>query len=301
MTIPIVGIMTLAWFLILRPHELQGRVPVSNPSPAFSCGVERRTSFYFGVAPGDGWQGKLSRFDSAGLTPSLVEFYVRFGSAFDRVRYCQIARFGALPFIQINPRSLPVDAISQGKYDSWISSYARSVRAFGHTIALSFAPEMNGSWYSWGRPNTKPSDYIAAWRHIHELFARNRATNVIWIWDVDHCCAAHIWWPGAHYVDWAGIDGYLRPQKTFTGIFHHRIEEIRTFTTKPILLAEAAVAPGPERYRQITEVFAGIRRDHLLGFVWFDVNAKDKWRIDNDSAVLAAVRDAATTVRKVAK
>lgn len=308
MALPIIVAAAVAWSLVSRPHPQQVIGPasreavgsVSRPTSSSSCGVEHQTDFYFGVAPGPNWLLKLSRFDSAGLRPSLVEFYVRFGTPFDASRYCQVTRLGARPFIQIAPRDQRMSAIASGEYDSWLISYAKSVRTFNQPIAFSLAPEMNGSWYSWGAPETEPASYIAAWRHIHKVFAKEHATNVTWTWDVDHCCAARPWWPGTHYVDWVGIDGYVRPNQTFTKIFGDRIAELRGFTRKPILIAEAAVAPGPLQGQQIREVFDGIRRDHLLGLIWFNINAKEPWRIDNNAAALAAVKEAATTAGKKA-
>ena len=46
---------------------------------------------------------------------------------------------------------------------------------------------MNGWWYPWGSAGIRRlQDFIAAWRHIHDVFARQRVTNVIWSWDPSH-------------------------------------------------------------------------------------------------------------------
>ena len=40
---------------------------------------------------------------------------------------------------------------------------------------------MNGEWYSWGRdPN-----FVAAWRHFHDIVVAGGATNVTWTWIVN--------------------------------------------------------------------------------------------------------------------
>ncbi len=44
--------------------------------------------------------------------------------------------------------------------------------------------EMNGDWTSWcGTVNGNvPSDYIPAWRHVHDIFVQEGASNVKFDW-----------------------------------------------------------------------------------------------------------------------
>ncbi len=54
--------------------------------------------------------------------------------------------------------------------------------------------------------------------------------------------------------------------------------------------------------RQISGLFAGIRDQQILGFVWFDVAQsgslyRQDWRIENDPAAIAAFRQAARNYR----
>jgi hypothetical protein len=145
---------------------------------------------------------------------------------------------------------------------------------------------MNGWWYPWGAPQTTPQDFIAAWRHIHKVFAKERAVNVIWSWDPSHqysspkagkvATPASEWYPGAKYVDWVGLDGYLgkdtngHPQ-TFSEIFGFQINDIRHVAPhKLVYLAETGVAPGAPALTQIRELFAGVASHDLAGLVWFD-------------------------------
>jgi hypothetical protein len=301
MLLPIAALAALGYF-IARPNLLG-----ASPSLAFTpgatakvtagaiqrgpCGHEHQPAFYIGLAPGNDWQAKLNAFTAAGVRPSVIETYVRFGTVFDWTRYCQITRMGAIPLIQLNPVGFPTAAIAGGQYDPWLRSYARSVSRFQNLIALSFAPEMNGNWYHWGEPFSTPAAYIAAWRHVHTVFARAHATNVIWLWDVDRCCRIGRWWPGGQYVNWIGIDGYYRRSSTtFQHNFQRTITEIRSITGKPILIAETGIVPGINRIAQINGLIAGARQDGLLGLVWFDSNARRRWRIDQDPAALAALR-----------
>ena len=91
-------------------------------------------------------------------------------------------------------------------------------------LLLRFAHEMNADWYPWdgvraSAPGTHdgPARYVAAWRHVHAVFAAAGATNVRWVWSPNHrSIPAAAWndaaryYPGDDVVDWIGVDGYDR-------------------------------------------------------------------------------------------
>ena len=97
------------------------------------------------------------------------------------------------------------------------------------------------------------------------------------------------WWPGAKYVTWVGIDGYYyRPDRHFRQRLRHHHDQVRTFTSDPILLSETAVGPHAHQYVKITDLFNGMGQYHALGLVWFDKAQHDgiyhqDWRLE-DSA-----------------
>ena len=64
-----------------------------------------------------------------------------------------------------------------------------------------------------GANGNKPGEYVAAWRHVHDIFAAAGATNATWVW----CPYADVtpqpapspsYYPGDAYVDWTCLDGY---------------------------------------------------------------------------------------------
>lgn len=82
-------------------------------------------------------------------------------------------------------------------------------------VAISFGHEMNGHWYPWGTKDTTAATFVKAWRHIHDLFQEEGATNVVWVWSpnvVNPVPSVKLepYWPGDAYVDWVGIVGYWR-------------------------------------------------------------------------------------------
>src|SRR5205823_9976098 len=57
------------------------------------------------------------------------------------------------------------------------------------------------------------TDYIAAWRHMHEVFSQARARNVRWVWspyalDVPAGNRFEAYYPGVPYVDILSLDAY---------------------------------------------------------------------------------------------
>lgn len=243
----------------------------------------------------------MTSFEAATRTqPSVIEFYTAFGKGFTWAEAAQIVSLGALPLIQLNFWHVNLARVAGGHWDGYLRWYASTIRAFGCRIALSLGHEMNGNWYSWGRPRTSPAAFAAAWRHIWKIFASEHVTNVIWSWDVNHSGdSVRQWWPGPQYVTWVGIDGYAYPHyvnPTFSRIFQRQIQAIRRFTDKPVLVAETGAAPGPNQVRQITSLFSGVRRQGLVGIVWFDINARKQWRLEGHPAALAAFRKAVKTM-----
>ena len=92
--------------------------------------------------------------------------------------------------------------------------------------------------------------YVAAYRHIHDIFVAEGATNVIWAWcpnvtDVDNSNATTMnYYPGDDYVDWTGVDGYNWGStnggwQTFQEVFRN-IYPLLAAKGKPIIIGEMA-------------------------------------------------------------
>jgi Glycosyl hydrolase family 26 len=167
-------------------------------------------------------------------------------------------------------------------------------------VIIGFAAEMNGNWDPWGFQHTSPAVFVAAWRHIVTVFRQQYASNVIWLWTINVTEAGtgpiQDWWPGAGYVTWVGIDGYYYNRSyTFDDSFLPTIAEVRIFTQRPIILSEIGIGQVAGQAAKIPDMFAGVRANHLLGFVWFDQTQTgdayhQDWRLENDSPGLATFR-----------
>ena len=213
---------------------------------------------------------------------------------------------GGMPFVQMLPYGHSLASIASGQYDAYLRSFASAVRGYQHPVIIGFAPEMNGNWYDWGNGHTSPSTYIAAWRHVVNVFQAEHADNVIWLWTVNSINASGAplkqWWPGASYVTWIGIDGYYyQPTDTFNSVFGTTIKEISSFTNKRVLISETAIGPNSSKVSQINGLFKGIEQYHLLGLVWFDQAQNDPpyhqdWRLADDPSRLTVFRTDAASI-----
>jgi beta-mannanase len=158
---------------------------------------------------------------------------------------------------------------------------------------------MDGPWYRWGFKHSSPIAFVAAWRHIHEIFASAEARNVIWTWTISRVSRwtspLRKWWPGNRYVSWIGIDGYYRkPQTTFTWLFRKTLRDVRDLTHSPILVTETSVTRTGPQASQIKNLFQAARRSGLFGVIWFNINAMQEWTlVGRPPAVLAEFRRAA--------
>lgn len=162
----------------------------------------------------------------------IISIYQAWGDRPDQVRFPHrlvetIDRLGSAPMItwepwvkdfdsRLRPNLPPVAereyaslaAIARGDYDFYITAWAAEAAKFGRPIFLRFAHEMNDPYrYPWGPQNgNRPDDFIAAWKHVHLIFQKMNATNVLWVW------SPHIsmpwfeyYYPGDEWVDWVGI------------------------------------------------------------------------------------------------
>ena len=99
-------------------------------------------------------------------------------------------------------------------------------------------------------------------------------------------------------MNWVGVDGYYYQSSwKFAALFGPTIKNIRTVTLDPILISETAARPSQPA--KIADLFAGIRAYGLLGFVWFDHNKEQAWRISSPAAI-AALRRGAETLKNSA-
>jgi Glycosyl hydrolase family 26 len=230
--------------------------------------------------------------------PNMALYYSTWNLPF-QASFAQAAYAShATTMIQLMPTGTSLAAIAAGASDKYLTAFARSVRDFRHPVVIGFAPEMNGNWYQWGYQNSSPRLWVAAWRHLVDVFRANGAGNVSWLWTVNmiyyRSGPLKDYWPGSSYVTWVGIDAYFVPQKhAYKKVIDPTLRKVRAITSDPVIISETGIAPAAGQVSTLRTLFAGLRADQLLGFVYFDgdqVQDADyhyKWRLEDNPAAVA--------------
>ncbi|KAB1987720.1 glycoside hydrolase family 26 protein [Streptomyces triticiradicis] len=250
------------------------------------------------------WQyGIVTTFtEEAGRAPDIREYYSSWGGDFDAEGNAFLWKHGHLPMMALVPSDTPLADIAEGGDDTYIRRLADQIASYDGPLALSFAGEMNGPWNSWGPEHAEPADFVAAWKHVHDVFEERGVTNVIWVWTphvVDSGTPAKLrpYYPGDAYVDWVGLIGYYGPIDgvAFSSLFTPTMRQIAGFSDKPVLIAETGVAQSDQKQAHIRDLFRGAAKAGVIGVVWYD-QRKDwpggkqlmDWRIKTSVGALAA-------------
>jgi hypothetical protein len=223
----------------------------------------------------------------------------------------QTARRGITPIISWEPQdpTNPTDpayalsAIASGAWDAYITQSARSAAATATPMLINLAPEMNGTWSAWGpahNANT-PHAFVAAYRHVVDIFRAQGASNVGWIWAPNTDWNAQevygSYYPGDGYVDWLGMDGYNFGTTSSDGwltpaqIFGRSYQALTGLSQKPIIIEETASTElGGSKAVWITQLAQTIPAQFpsVSALVWFQRNKETDWRVNSSASALGA-------------
>ncbi len=169
----------------------------------------------------------------------------------------QARKEGRFPLLTVEAKvsadgvqSVLTDTI-KGKNDLLIKKLALEIKSQApQQIMVRFFHEMDLSVYPWGDQN--PKIFIAAWRHVVNVFKALGVDNIWWVWSPAGNPNAPEYYPGKSYVSFVGLTildsavwdilyGNSKPL-TFKQIFNQRYQLVKRFD-KPIIIAEFGVAP----------------------------------------------------------
>ncbi len=165
----------------------------------------------------------------------------------------------------------PLAEIAAGHYDTYLESWARGAATDRHQIWIRIFHEFNDSQtYPWSLSASGPATFVAAWRHVVDVFRAAGADNVRWIWnpDGDHVTQAGIRsaYPGDAYVDYLGWDTSSTP--AYDNAANYRVME--RVWHKPMVLGEVG-ASEPGWLDRLAARLNGGRAPRIRALVWFDV------------------------------
>ena len=220
---------------------------------------------------------------------------------------------GQIPLVTWEPWTggvgIPLDEILGGTHDAMLRERARAAKAVAARFFLRWGHEMNGNWYPWdgfhnGKNAAAVAKYVAAYRHLHDLFTAEGASNVIWVFCPNFESVPRDDWnkwtgyyPGDAYVDWMAFDGYNRGTSedgstwrsfaTVTGLIYPGLAA----KGKPIMIAEtASTEDGGDKAAWIKAILPALRSSFpaIKALIWFHTIKSTDWRVDSSAASRAA-------------
>jgi hypothetical protein len=298
--------------------------PVSAAQREVLWGAEIGPQFTGLQAPWD--MNAVTDFQrTVGKAPSIVAFNIPFEGCSPSCNYytfpakqlSAIRAYGAIPMLNWASMSSPLAVdepsfrlanVAGGAFDEYIRSFAVAAREWGHPLFLRFNWEMNGDWFPWaqGANGNTAAEYVAAWRHVHEIFTSVGATNVTWVWcpyvephhEFGSLAALY---PGDAYVDWTCLDGYNfgtrksgNQWSSFDQIYSSTYEQIvnTIAPSKPLMIGEVASSEdGGSKAAWIANMFAELPKTYpkISALLWFDWSHDGyDWPIETSASSTAA-------------
>jgi len=303
------------------------KAPVAPGSTSSTVPAPKSTSssnqVLFGAATEENNSGTLNQLASfeahAGKKAALYGMYKSFywDPNFPTAEATTVRTHGSIPMITwepfnpsngVNQPEYALSTITAGKYDTMIRNWANQIKAFGSPVWLRFAHEMNSDWYPWaeGVNGNAPGSYVAAYRHVHAVFANAGVTNVKWVWNPNVVMdgigsSLTSLYPGDAYVDMVGIDGYNWGASTSWGtwqtpasVFGQTMTQVRAITKKGIVIGEtSSTEAGGNKATWIKDYFSWMKANtDIKAFIWFNISKETDWRIESSSAAQAAFASA---------
>ncbi|MBI3498490.1 MAG: hypothetical protein HY058_14415 [Proteobacteria bacterium] len=264
------------------------------------------------LRPKTDYRTAIANFGTAvGKTPDIVMYFIGFKSGtsdttFNTYPYLptQIGLADAIPMItwetlatgDVVQPAFTLDQLNAGAYDTYISSFAAQIKAFGDPVLIRFDHEFNGDYYPWApaanNNGNDPEKYIALWRRMIGLFETAGATNVFWVWAPNYQAPTTVaapandplnYYPGDGYVDFIGVSAYNWGQDPVRGagwqvpsvLFGNFVATMaRSVSSKPILVSEIGTSPSYSSNSEPTWIGDGFTLlgtySNVKGAVWFN-------------------------------
>ncbi len=266
------------------------------PAPTTSTPTTLEWGAFSGYSSAD-----LSTLESlVGKQVKLRSIFTNWGDAFPASVGADLKPSNKTLVIFWEQYGVTLDSIIAGESDAYIRKFALDAKNYGGQVILSPFHEMNGNWDPWGGTvgQNTPQKVVQAWRHIHDVFGT--VTNVKFAWAVNNISvpdttanAIAAYYPGDAYVDYVAVDGFNfgNPWQSFDAVFGKALNTVAAYK-KPIYILSMASAAGAQKPAWITDaVTVQMKKYPLLrGWLWFNENKEQDWRINSDAATLAAFK-----------
>lgn len=198
--------------------------------------------------------------------------------------------------------------IATTREDRLIRERAREIKATGKPIFLRWEDGMDETSAAVRRRIHSPADYVAAWKHLREIFRQEKVDNVAWVWcptakgfGADNAPAHY---PGDDQVDWICANVYPGGNYDYRDLS----EAAKLFLQwakqrpKPIMVGEfgAPRSYGGRRAEWLRNAAEHLQSPQIKAVVYYNSDADSDRRrlqfsVTGDRPALSALRELATT------
>ena len=209
----------------------------------------------------------------------------------------RVKRLGAVSLIKFSTQDYAYDKthkaadlklIANGTWDEYFKQSATAIKRFGGPVFISINHEMNGNWYPYSQAypgsQTTAADYVAAWKRIVDIFNKNGADNVAWVWSPNVPDVGGVsyqnYYPGDAYVDWIGVSLYSGNEPGAMDAIYQQFSR-----RKPFFITEWATAPEKNKFNArfpgevewVQQFFDSLNQKYprVRAISWFNWNQGD--------------------------
>lgn len=314
--------------MVMNPNRQvfsESEVVIQTPAPR---------EVYLGAWAGGFWDSESKTLTTGALTAfqSMIGKKVAIANMFAGWKYLsdpdlihklnEISRNNWTPMISSNPSFFEecrdekngslYKTIASGSCDQFLHKAAQNLKSYEKPIFFRFAWEMNlpSMWWSVDKVKSNPEEFIAAWKHFHDILKMERADNVIWVLSFNTSSSVTIpyakLYPGDAYVDWVAIDGYnwgdTQPWggwNSFNGVFRKSYDELTAVSQKPVMLSEVnSASSGGNKAKWLADMLdTQIPENYpaVSAIVFFNENKFDgesvDWRMEISSDNLTTLQN----------
>jgi beta-mannanase len=203
--------------------------------------------------------------------------------------------------------------VARGAFDAVLRRQAAGFKALHKPVFVSFDHEADAK-SKFLRRGT-PAQYVAAWRHIVNVYRAAGATNVVWVWTVTgwkgNWTHEDQLWPGSSYVDWVSWDPYnlagcqdgrinRNQWITFDQAVHATYVHFTTsarYGAKPLMLSEFGTVTDYGQPAKTGQWYASVpatlqHYPKIKAVTQFNKKNDCDFRVDSNSTVLSSYRSA---------
>lgn len=249
------------------------------------------------------WKAAMARREGdMGRTLDINHHYSGWSEALPQWKLDWDASEGRYSMVSLDGPS-SMSAIRSGSQDAWIRAQADSLRNFGKPVFIRWLWEMDTRTAQVETPEA----FVAAWRHVHDIFDARGATNALWTW----CPTAYAfttglaarYYPGDGYVDWICSDGYNwapgrpdSPWRSFKDIFKD-FYAWGAARNKPLMVGETGTEErwANEKANWYSNIVPAMKTyPKMKALVYFDTATTDlaggwfEWRPDTSASAYKA-------------